>query len=217
MEVPADTRRKIFDYLLNYPSRVMPYWIQVMGIPGAGKTELVQLLKEELAFRKPYTLAAFDVFMEQIPEYRAMPDRQKAFKVFEEPARDFGFEVLTRLIAQKTDVVFEHGLTYLPARDLLVSVKKAGYQLICVRIVVDAAIAKERVKRRDEETGRHVPESLIDERLLVSEDRWSFVKEFADYTVVVKNNGEVSVYNAFKDTVTLVSEYVRKLADDKAR
>lgn len=215
MEIPADTRRKIFDDLLYYPSRATPYWIQVMGIPGAGKTELVHLLQEELSFRKPYALAAFDVFMEQIPEYRAMPDRQEAFKVFEEPARDFGFEVLNRLIAQKTDVVFEHGLTYLPARDLLVRVKKAGYQLICVRVVVEASIAKQRAKKRGEETGRFVPESLIDERLLVSDDRWNFVKEFADYTVAVENNGEVSVYDAFKNTVQLVTDYVRTLDDAK--
>ena len=187
-----------------------------MGIPGAGKTELVHLLQEELSFRKPYALAAFDVFMEQIPEYKTMPDRQAAFKVFEEPARNFGFEVLNRLIAQKTDVVFEHGLTYLPARDLLVSVKKAGYQLICARVVVEASIAKQRAKKRGEETGRFVPESLIDERLLVSDDRWNFVKGFADYTVVVENNGEVSAYNAFKNTVSLVANFVRKLDTKKA-
>lgn len=186
-----------------------------MGIPGAGKSELVHLLQEELVFRKPYALAAFDVFMELIPEYRAMQDRDEAFKLFEVPARDFGFEVLHKLIEQKTDVVFEHGLTYLPARDLLFEVKRAGYRLICIRVEVEVQVAKDRVRKRGEKTGRHVPESLIDERFLVSDDRWKTVGEIADYTVAVKNNGEVGAYDAFKNTVQKVADYVRTLDDAK--
>lgn len=207
--VPPDMRRTIFDDLVRYPSRDQPYWIQVMGIPGAGKSTLVGMLAEKLSFRKPYTLAATDVFLEQLPAYRALPDRDEAFRLYDPVVTALGYEVFTQLIAQKSDVLFERSLADILYRDLMYIVKKSGYRLVTVLIRVDVAVAKARTEARALETNRHVPEAVIDERAILIEERWKDMLGIADYTVEVKNNGEVSAPDALRGTVEMVTEYIR--------
>jgi predicted ABC-type ATPase len=213
--VPEEMCRKIFGELLHYSSRKHPYWIQVMGIPGAGKTELIRILQEELAFRKPHTLAATDEYMEALPGFHEMKDRDEAFRTFDPVASALGLEVHKRLIAQKSDVLFERSLAHPAYRDVMYMVKKSGYTLVVVLVRVSTQVAKQRTLKRAQETNRHIPESVIDERVLLVEERWMEMKKIADYTVEVENNGEVSAYNALKNTAMMVTDFIRTLKADK--
>lgn len=209
--VPPDLRRTILDDLVRYPSRKEPYWIQVMGIPGAGKTEFVHMLADALDFRKPHVLAATDEYLVEIPAYQAMADRDAAFAEFDPVASALGLEVHKRLIAQKSDVLFERSLAHPAYLEVMYHVKKAGYRLIAVYVRTTLDAAKSRVRVREAETGRHVPESLIDERAVLVEDRWKEMKKLADYMLEVENNGEVGVHDALRSTVSLVRDYVRAM------
>lgn len=210
-DFPQDIAESLLKELDRYEGHKQPYWIQVMGIPGSGKTTLVRMLQDKLNKRIPYTLAAFDEHMELIPEYHTETDRAAAFARFEAPARAIGFEIFRELIKRKVNVLFEHSTTFPAVRDLMYFVKQAGYALILVQVGVDIDIAKMRVKDREHLTKRHVPESLIEERAAIAADRWEELSTISDARFSVVNNGLEVAEKAFEETVADVYSFVDTL------
>lgn len=210
-DFPQNIAEKLLKEIDKYEGHKHPYWIQIMGIPGSGKTTLVRMLQQELNNRIPYTLAAFDEYMELIPEYMTEQDRAMAFAKFEEPARAVGFEIFKELIRRKVHVLFEHSTSFIGVRDLMYFVKQSGYKLILIRVEVDQCVAKARVKAREEITKRHVPESLIDERFVIIQTRWEELTKIADLNLSVVNNGDVDSREVFRKTIDKVKDSVHLL------
>lgn len=183
--VPEEMRRRIFDELVQLPSRRTPYWVQVMGIPGAGKSELTHFLAEELSFRKPHVFSDGHIQ----PEADSTAIR---------------LEVHKKLIAQKSDILFEDSLLEDTYCTVLYFAKKAGYTLIVLHVTTLPEVANARTGHADAVT-----------RIPLVQEHWLEMKRIADYTVEVANNGEVSAYDAFKGTVGLVADYVRGLDASK--
>jgi predicted ABC-type ATPase len=210
-EIPDLVRQKVFAELAEYPTRTEPYWIQIMGIPAAGKSELVRLLAEALAFRKPHALAATDEYLAQIPAFKTMMDREQAFRQYDPVATAFGLEVHHRLIKQKSDVVFERSLASTNYRDLMYDIKRAGYIMIMIKVDVDFNIALQRARAREVVTGRHVPESVIAERVSIVQDRWVEMKKLANVMIELQNNGDRTIDDVFAGVVKQITDFVRAL------
>lgn len=195
----------------SYPPRDKPYWIQVMGIPGSGKTTFTHQLIPSLASRTPYLIDSFDSFMVQFNGYTQAPDLKTAFTQYEGPARALGFAVIQKLIEKRCDIVFEHSMSYPPARDLLYFAKEQGYQIVLVRILVPVEEAKARVKVQESVIGRHVPESLIDERAVLSDQRWEELSKIVDFKIECLNDGSLPTESVFVDTIKNVTTFVGSL------
>lgn len=211
-DFPDEISVRLLNELHKYKSNAKPYWIQIMGIPGSGKTRLVQMLRKSLNKHSLYTLAAFDEYMELIPEYRNEQDRAQAFRKYEAPARAMGFEIFKDLIKRKVNVLFEHSTTFPAVRDLMYFIKQSGYTFILIRVVTDTHIAKRRVKNREKRTKRHVPESVIDERVLITADRWAELSKISDAQFSIINNGDYKPAETFGKTVDDVVNLVNSIA-----
>lgn len=209
--MPQDLLAKALHDAAPFPSRSKPYWVQVMGIPGAGKTLFVEQLAKALQLRAPYALAANDVFLVQIPEYLQMQDRALAFETWDSVARAIAFTVLEDLIARKADVIYEHSTVYPAVRDLMYFVKECGYELILVRIDVPLDIAKQRAIIREKETVRHVPEYVIEERVGIVEERWSELTKIADFSTRFANEGAQTPQDTFRTPVEHIIERIKSL------
>lgn len=210
-DFPIEVAEQILSHARKYTGSARPYWIQVMGVPGSGKTTLVSDLHKNLNKRRPYTLAGFDEYMERIPEYHGEENRARAFTKFEAPARAVGFEVFRDLIDRKVDVLFEHSTTFPAVRDLMYFIKESGYVLILIRVVADIDVVKERVKARESVTSRHVPESLIEERVDIADNRWEELATIADMKTAVVNNGDHSAEETFRSAIVEVSNFIDSL------
>jgi predicted ABC-type ATPase len=116
-----------------------------------------------------------------------------------------------RLIQQKSDVVFERSLASTDYRDLMYDIKRAGYTMIMVRVDVDFPVALERARGRAAVTGRHVPESVIAERIAIVQERWAEMKNLADVIIEIENNGDTGIDSVFTGVVKQITDYVRVL------
>ena len=142
-----------------------PNFIQVSGIPGAGKS----------TFCKRYypnaTLVQFDTIMAKIPQYQKDCERLgliQSFSKWEMPARVIGYEVIHRLIEKKASFVLEHsGMN--PAHIKLIEVlKKQAYHTQMQFLYCELDEACQRAKKREKIILRHTPEELIKERFNAS-------------------------------------------------
>ncbi|MCF7865003.1 MAG: zeta toxin family protein [Candidatus Pacebacteria bacterium] len=210
-DFPGNIAAGLLDGIKKYKSSDHPYWIQIMGIPGSGKTTLVQMIKKALNDSHLYTLAAFDEYMEQIPDYHLERNRVQAFTKYEAPARAAGFKIFEELIERKVNVLFEHSTVFPAVKDLMYFIKQSGYTFILIRVTTDTGIAKNRVKKREKRTKRHVPESLIDERAIVTAERWDELSKISDAQFSIENNGKQKVGETFKVVVAEVADFVKSL------
>ena len=162
--IACDEYEKLIDEIvLNAPSSDAPNFIQVSGIPGAGKSTFCQrnYSKE--------TIVQFDTIMAQIPQYKKDCDRLglvQAFSKWEMPARVIGYEVLHRLIEKKASFVLEHSGMNAAHVKLVDVLKKEGY-LTCLQFLYcDLDEACRRALERAKKISRHTPPQLIKERYL---------------------------------------------------
>lgn len=139
-----------------------PHFVQVSGIPGAGKTTHAKKI-----LQKNFAFIAFDQVMEKIPEYAEDVDKrgiEEAFKAWEMPARVVGYELLRRAIYRKLNVVLEHSGVNQSHIELMKNIKSYGYSTRVDFLICDLESAILRCKKREKKTKRHTPEHLVRER-----------------------------------------------------
>jgi predicted ABC-type ATPase len=169
-------------------SQSKPFLIHMIGIPGTGKSSLVNALMEVLADRNP-SLIGNDRIMGAIPEYQAEAavNKERAFASHELPARSAGAILTKALIAKKANIICDHTGHTSDRVELLKYAKANGYSIVTPRVVVDPAAAKERVLLRQEIEGRHTPLSYVDERLKLIEELLGSYQAVADAYIEVTN------------------------------
>lgn len=138
-----------------------PTFVQVSGIPGAGKSTFCKRVYQDSV------LVQFDAIMAQIPTYMKDCERLglvQAFAKWEMPARVIGYEVLRRLIAKKCSFVLEHSGTNAAHLKMMNVLKNQGYTTRLDFLYCDVAEACRRVVEREKHIARHTPLALIQER-----------------------------------------------------
>lgn len=154
-------------FLKNAQTSAMPKFIQIGGIPGAGKTTFCHNHKWDQKL-----FISFDAIMEMITAYRqdlyklGIPE---SFKKWEITARIIGYELLRRAILQKADIILEHSGVNTPHVQLIESLKKIGYKTQMYFILCSKDTALARALNREKITQRHTPPTIIDERFALVE------------------------------------------------
>ena len=140
-------------------------FIQVSGIPGAGKSTFCN------RYYSNATLVQFDAIMAGIPQYQKDCERLgliQSFSKWEMPARVIGYEVIRRLIDKKASFVLEHSGMNSAHIKLIEVLKKQNYRTQLQFLYCDLEEACRRARQREKTISRHTPEDLIKQRFKAS-------------------------------------------------
>ena len=162
----AAIKNSAFEHILDKslstaPSQSHPEFVQVSGVPGAGKSTFCRRYAQA-----DKVMISFDAIMEQLPEYQRDIYRygnKTAFHNWELPARVAGYELLRRAVSSKQNICLEH----------------SG---------VNDALT--RTRQREEQTHRHTPESLIRERFSAVQSYLPRYQQIANKTVVYHSDNQ---------------------------
>ncbi len=165
-ELEFDLPTVVESYLDQAVARPEPYLIHMLGVPGAGKSMVANLLAETLAAQqRPPVFVAFDQIMCAMQGYKDTRDIVEAFAKFELPARAAGYTLISRLLPRCCDVLLDHGGSASEHPDILrFASKQYGHRTIVVHVTVDSDRAKERIIARAKKEGRHTPLEYVDTR-----------------------------------------------------
>lgn len=175
----------ICKFLADVPSSIAPTLIHMLGIPAAGKSTFCQNNKEQF---KDYLFVSFDAIMEAHPEYQKDVEELgsvEAFARWEIPARVAGYELLTRAIKEKKNILMDHGGSPKCHQELLINIKKFGYKTKMFYIYCPIDIAIERAKAREIITKRHTPPQLIADRVISIEQSVNVYRNIVDEFIKV--------------------------------
>lgn len=173
-----------------------PKFIQVGGIPGAGKTTFCRNRHWNNKL-----FISFDAIMEMISDYRQDLYRlgiSESFKKWEIPARIIGYEVLRQAVLKKVNIFLEHSGVNTPHVQLIGSLKKLGYNTEMYFILCSKEVALKRAEHREKITKRYTPPQIIDER-------FSLVEKFLPaYSSLVDN---LYIYDSTDNKFVLKHNY----------
>ena len=174
----AEYEKVISEILTSATQTAQPYFVQIGGIPGAGKSTFCKQHKDKSAI-----YISFDKIMENLHGYQK--DLQtlgsiEAFKRWELPARVIGYEVLRRAIEKKINIRLEHSGVNEAHIELFKSLKKLGFKTEVDFILCQEDIAYQRTLEREQRTQRHTPKSLIEERSAKVKEYLPKYKSIAD-------------------------------------
>ena len=150
-------------YMSKAKASKHPLFVQVSGIPGAGKSTF----SSHNGWNKDKLFISFDAIMNSLPAYQLDSYRlglAESFKKWELPARIIGYELLRRAIKARSDIYLEHSGVNSAHIQLVESLKKQGYQTEVYFIVCGLAEAQSRAQKREKIIHRHTPPELIAER-----------------------------------------------------
>ena len=198
----AAIRKPEYDRLLDlYMSRAkaskQPVFVQVSGIPGAGKSTFCAHNR----WNKDKLFISFDAIMNNLPAYQLDSYRlglAESFKKWELPARIIGYELLRRAIKARSDIYLEHSGVNSAHIQLVESLRKQGYQTEVHFILCDLAEAQTRAQEREKIIHRHTPPELITERYNLVD---TYLKTYTDKL------DRLYVYESANNQFTLCRNY----------
>ena len=176
----------IAQYLGQFKSKKNPVFIQVGGIPGAGKTTFCQQLSGHL-------FLSFDQIMESIPAYQQdlyLLGNVKAFEKWEIPARVIGYEILCRAINKRFDIVLEHSGVNQAHLSLFKSLQKLGYTTNMYFISCPLSLALSRASEREQRTHRFTPPEMIKKRFDLVQKYVAEYKNIANHTYIYDSSSD---------------------------
>lgn len=147
--------------ILNAPKNNIVY--AMAGIPGSGKSTFVQNQIQKGAFPGTAFILNPDSIMEALPEYQQDYKKrgaEKAFHIWELPARELAFNLLEEAIKFHTDIIIDMGAARPEHLNLLQRLKNEGYVLNMYWLNVSAEIAQQRIQNRK----RFTPKKMLLER-----------------------------------------------------
>ena len=186
----------IASYLQKAHPSASPRFVQIGGIPGAGKSTFCKTSHWD---KRLYI--SFDKIMESIPEYWKDIYRLGSIKTFakwEMPARIIGYEVLRRAIEKKADIYLEHSGVNDAHVELMKNLHKLGYQTEICFILCDIDEACRRATEREKITHRHTSRDMILQRGALVNRYLETYKPLVD---------ELSIYDTTHNHFALQSQY----------
>ena len=188
--VPCDyaaVKDSAFEHILDKalssaPAKSQPEFVQVSGVPGAGKSTFCRRYAQS-----DKVMISFDAIMEQLPKYKKDVERygsKTAFHNWELPARVAGYELLRRAISRKQSICLEHSGVNDAHIELFHSLKKLGFSTEVDFILCPLDVALSRTQEREKTTNRHTPESLIRERFSAIQSYLPRYQQIADKTII---------------------------------
>ena len=183
----AEVKNSTFEHILDKalstaPAQPHPEFVQVSGVPGAGKSTFCRRYAQA-----DKVMISFDAIMEQLPEYQRDIYRygnKTAFRNWELPARVAGYELLRRAVSRKQNICLEHSGVNDAHLELVQNLKNYGFSTEVDFILCPLNVAITRTREREAKTQRHTPESLIRERFAAVQSYLPRYQQIADKTIV---------------------------------
>ncbi len=197
-----DIQNKIYEQIIEQTLSLAkpakrPLFVQVSGIPGAGKsTFCANRLSPDKVF------ISFDAVMEQIPGYRQDVynlGSAAAFQKWELPARIVGYELLRRAVSRRLNICLEHSGVNDAHVELFENLKKHGFVTEVDFILCRPEIAIRRVAERERQTSRHTPPALITERFASLKNYAARYRAIADKVAFYDTSRDSFAFEALKD------------------
>ncbi len=192
------------------PSARFPVLVHTLGIPGAGKSTFLNILRQNWNLDTPACLLGFDQIMMNMPEYQAISNTTAAFASCEIPARETGYRLLDNLINRRAHILFDNGGSAAHHLDLLQHAQCAGYQVIIVSLIVPLDLAQQRVDRRIAEENRTMPPYYLAERLQKISQLKPQYRNIADAFYEL-NNSDNNAALFHKKSIELVDNILQNL------
>ncbi len=145
-------------------SAANPVLIHMLGIPGAGKSTFLEILRKKWNSASPAYLLGFDQIMTDIAAYQAIADKDAAFAKYELPARETGYRLLDNLMIKRANILFDNGGSAAHHLDLLQHAKNVGYYVVLVSITAPLNTAQQRIDARAALEARTTPPHYLSER-----------------------------------------------------
>lgn len=194
-------QNKIYDdiiqsFLQKATPNKKPKFIQIGGIPGAGKSTFCQNKNWDSEL-----FISFDAIMERIPQYQQDTyklGRIRSFNKWEIPARVIGYEILRQAISNKADVFLEHSGVNVPHIQLMTNIKKYGYDTEMYFILCDVETGYQRAIAREKLTNRHTPREIIEQRA-------SLVQKFLPHYIKITDN--LYIYDTSHNRYLLMNNF----------
>lgn len=146
------------------------------GSPAAGKTTFVAYALKQKILPGSAFVHDCDWVMTQLEGYQAdlqLFGAEAAFKKWELPARALAEVELQKAITEGRDVIYDRSCALASSYSFLKKViQNNGYQLVMHVVYLDKDKTFSRAKERESKTGRHIPESMILERLEMISALW---------------------------------------------
>ena len=134
------------------------------GVPASGKSTFVAKAQASGEFPSSAFVLNPDLVMIALPEYQLVAEEKglvEAFEAFEMPARELAYELFSKAVERRVDVVKDMASARQENYEMLKDLKSKGYKLCMFHITIDP---EEAVRRNADRSGRHTPVELIRER-----------------------------------------------------
>lgn len=175
--------------LQGVPQSVSPHFVQISGIPAAGKSTFIANNNFN-----DYLFISFDAIMISMPAYQIDVKTfgaKQAFKNWEMPARVIGYHLLEKAIEQKINIVFEHSGANEAHIELFQNLPNLGYQTKIHFILCDVDTACQRALERQKITNRHTPKEIIVQRAALLEEYLQKYQSFVDVSIHSSDFGKL--------------------------
>lgn len=144
-------------------STEQPIAILFSGCSGSGKTtERQRLISGK---EKQYVQLDSDQIMERMPEYRRLLHQgiKDAALIVHMDSLRLRTKIMKRAISEKKSLILDGtGSNFILYKDIIKKLRRQNYQIKLVRCEVDLEEAKKRVRLREQQMGRHVPDEVVE-------------------------------------------------------
>lgn len=135
------------------------------GAPGSGKTTLrLNGFDGRIPSRREAAHVDIDEMKQLIPEYNGYISRgsSAAAGATHTESQNIAFSTISEAIRRELDVVFDSSGQFNNDPDTLGKLRRAGYNIQAHYFVGDRDVLLSRIRSRQQETGRSVPEEYVD-------------------------------------------------------
>ena len=126
--IKSQETERIIETALRVKPSASPKLMQVSGVPGAGKSTYCKMHKSG-----EYLYLSFDEIMVSLQGYQQellLRGMQEAFKKYEMIARVIGYELLSRAIKKRINIMLEHSGTNEAHLELFRNITTMGYKTV---------------------------------------------------------------------------------------
>jgi predicted ABC-type ATPase len=184
------------DILARSTTHAKPWFLNIAGVPGSGKSTMLGLLKNhpDIAAFNP-AIVVLDRMMENEPAYlKALQERgsEAAYAEREMIVRATGFDLMRQLTEKRACFIFEYSGADDTFHGFLDTLKnKHGYKTARIELVADAETCTARVMERTQKTGHHVPLDFIARRIAILNEKRAAYQVIVSHYAMVDNSADV--------------------------
>jgi predicted ABC-type ATPase len=184
----------------------------VAGAPASGKTTFVKAYLNRGVFSPNPFKHDCDEVMEALEEYQndlKVYGSAYAFEKWEIIAREKAHQLLEEAVLKRRDIIYDRSCT-LPDSLVFIRnlVEEQNYRLKMYTLHITEEEALRRARKREVETGRHIPEKIVKERLRRMSLLWPDYLALAEEAFLIDHTqlGNLRIIARFQDKKILIEE-----------